>query len=446
MIDSQTQALKQSNVQTSMRHQSERTSSLEATLENVLKTNNVKRAWQQVKRNHGAPGVDGMTIEGFPEYAREYWKAVHLQLEDNNYLPAPVLRVQIPKRSGGKRALGIPTVVDRVIQQAIAQVLTPVFDPCFSESSFGFRPKRSAQDAARKVSELKAQGYSVAVEVDLEKFFDNVNHDILMYLVAKKVRDKPLLKLIGKYLRAGVQIDGVKQPTKIGVPQGGPLSPLLSNIILDVLDKELEARGHKFVRYADDFVILVKSDRAGTRVKASITRFLAKRLKLPVNLEKSKVVKAHETEFLGFTFRGNKLQWTSAAFQELKYNLKRLSSRSWGVSFNYRILKLNEYIRGWTNYFGIAQGYQALLEIDSWLRRRLRACLWKQWRYARTKVRELTKLGTDLKLAISHAMSRKSYWRLSKTLATHTGLDNKWFEQQGLCSMKTIWIQIHYPS
>ena len=422
------------------------TSSLKPTLENVLKSNNVKRAWQRVKRNHGACGVDGMTTEEFPEYARKNWKEVRLQLEENKYLPAPVLRVLIPKRSGGKRALGIPTVVDRVIQQAIAQVLTPVFDPCFSESSFGFRPERSAQDAARKVSELKVQGYRIAVEIDLEKFFDNVNHDILMHLVAKKVRDKPLLKLIGKYLRAGVQLDGVKQPTKIGVPQGGPLSPLLSNIVLDVLDKELEAREHKFVRYADDFVILVKSERAGTRVQASITRFLAKRLKLPVNQEKSKVIKAQEVEFLGFTFRGNKLQWTKDAFQELKYNLKRLSSRSWGVSFNYLILKLNEYIRGWTNYFGIAQGYQVLVEVDSWLRRRLRCCLWKQWRYARTKVRELIKLGTNVKLAIRHAMSRKSYWRLSKTLATHSGLTNKLFEQQGLCSLKTIWIQIHYPS
>ncbi len=446
MTDSRTQTLTQSGVQESTRHLDMETSSLKATLENVLEFSNVKRAWRQVKRNHGAPGVDGITIEEFPTHARECWKRVRLELEDNKYLPAPVLRVEIPKRSGGKRALGIPTVVDRVIQQAIAQVLTPVFDPCFSESSFGFRPERSAQDAARKVSELKAQGYRIAVEVDLEKFFDNVNHDILMHLVAKEVRDKPLLKLIGKYLRAGVQIDGEKQPTRIGVPQGGPLSPLLSNIVLDVLDKELEERGHKFVRYADDFVILVKSDRAGTRVQASITRFLAKRLKLPVNQEKSNVLKAHMMAFLGFTFRGKKLQWTKEAFRELRYNLKRLSSRSWGVSFEYRLFKLNQYIRGWTNYFGIARGYQALVDTDSWLRRRLRACLWKQWRYAKTKVRELAKLGTDVKLAIRHAMSRKSYWRLSKTLATHSGLTNKWFEQQGLCSLRTIWIQIHYPA
>lgn len=423
-----------------------KTTSLNATLENVLKPANVKRAWQQVKSNHGAPGVDGMTVEEFPEYARKEWEEVRLKLEGGKYLPAPVLRVLIPKRSGGKRELGIPTVVDRVIQQAIAQVLTPVFDPDFSESSFGFRPERSAKDAARKVSELKAQGYRVTVEVDLKKFFDNVNHDILMHLVAKKVRDKPLLKLIGKYLRAGVQIDGVKQPTRIGVPQGGPLSPLLSNIMLDVLDKELETREHKFVRYADDFVILVKSDRAGTRVQASITRFLEKRLKLPVNQDKSKVGSTTRMSFLGFTFRGKKLQWTEEAFKELIYRLKKLSSRSWGVSFEFRIFKLNQYIRGWTNYFGIAQGYQKLVEVDSWLRRRLRCCLWKQWRYARTKVRELTKLGTDSKVAIRHAMSRKSYWRLSKTLATHSGLTNKWFKQQGLCSLRSIWIQIHYPS
>lgn len=446
MTDSRTQAPKRGGVEKNTGHPDRETTSLKATLENVLTPANVKRAWQQVKENHGAPGVDGMTVEEFPEYARNEWDQVRSQLEDGKYLPAPVLRVFIPKRAGGKRELGIPTVVDRVIQQAISQVLTPVFDPDFSESSFGFRPERSAQDAARRVSELKAQGYRVAVEVDLKKFFDNVNHDILMHLVAKKVRDKPLLKLIGKYLRAGVCVDGCKQPTTIGVPQGGPLSPLLSNIMLDVLDKELEAREHKFVRYADDFTILVKSDRAGTRVQASITRFLEKRLKLPVNQEKSKVGKANRMSFLGFTFRGNKLQWTEEAFRELKYRLKKFSSRSWGVSFEYRILKLNQYIRGWTNYFGIAQGYQKLVEVDSWLRRRLRCCLWKQWRYARTKVRELRRLGTDLKTALRHAMSRKSYWRLSKTLATHSGLTNKWFEQQGLCSLKSIWIQIHYPS
>lgn len=446
MTDSGTQALNKSGVEKDARHPLERTTFLKPTLKNVLTFSNVKRAWQQVKRNHGAPGVDGITVEEFPKYARSYWREVRLKLKDNKYLPAPVRRVLIPKRSGKKRALGIPTVGDRVLQQAISQVLNPVFDPCFSESSFGFRPERSAQDAARKVSELKAQGYVVAVEVDLEKFFDNVNHDILMHLVAKKVRDKPLLKLIGKYLRAGVQVNGVREKTEIGVPQGGPLSPLLSNIILDVLDKELEARGHKFVRYADDFVILVKSKRAGTRVQASIAKFLAKHLKLPVNEEKSAVQLAHLIAFLGFHFRGNKLQWTKEAFQELRHNLRRLSSRSWGVSFEHRIFKLNQYIRGWMNYFGIAQGYQALVEVDSWLRRRLRACLWKTWRYARTKVRELKALGTDVKLAIRHAISRKSYWRLSKTLATHSGLTNKWFSGLGLCSLTSIWIQIHYPS
>lgn len=445
MKDSQTQSLNQ-GVDKNEGHQGLATTSIEATLKNVLESNNVKRAWQQVKSNHGTHGVDGMSIDEFPNYARTSWEEIRLQLESNKYYPAAVLRVAIPKRSGGTRALGIPTVVDRVIQQAIAQVLTPVFDPDFSESSFGFRPRRSARDAVLSVSELKSQGYTIAVEVDLKQFFDNVNHDILMHLIAQKVKDKSLLKLIGKYLRAGVQIDGEREPTRIGVPQGGPISPLLSNIVLDVLDKELEKRGHKFVRYADDFVILVKSDRAGARVQASITRFLARRLKLPVNQDKSRVGKAHKVSFLGFHFPGKKLQWTDEAFSELKYNLKRLSSRSWGVSFDYRIYKLNQYIRGWTNYFGISVGYQKLVELDSWLRRRLRCCLWKEWRYARTKVRELTKLGTDLKLAIRHAMSRKSYWRLSKTLATHSGLTNKWFEQQGLCSMKSIWIQIHYPS
>ena len=415
-------------------------------LESVLDPTNVQSAWQQVKRNRGAAGVDGMTISEFPIYAQNSWQEVRQSLSEDKYQPKAVLRVMIPKRSGGKRKLGIPSVVDRVVQQAISQVITPVFDAEFSESSYGFRKNKSAKDASREVSRLKSLGYTFAVEVDLEKFFDNVNHDVLMRLVAEKIRDKPILKLIGKYLRAGVKVNGKVEPTLVGVPQGGPLSPLLSNIMLDVLDKELEARGHKFVRYADDFVILVKSKAAGDRVKKSVSRFLETKLKLPVNESKSQVIKAYLTAFLGFNFRGKKLQWTKEAFQELRYNLRRLSSRSWGVSFKYRVLKLNQYLRGWINYFGIAEGYQALSDIDAWLRRRLRCCLWKQWRRARTKVRELTKLGTNLEVAKLHAMSRKSYWRLSKTLATHSGLTNQWFANQGLVSLKKLWIQMHYPS
>ena len=252
-------------------------------MERVLASENVKRAWLQVRRNRGAPGIDGMTVLEFPTYARNHWQEIRQALLEGKYRPSPVRRVEIPKSSGGKRKLGIPTVIDRVIQQAIAQILNPVFDPEFSESSFGFRPKRSAHDAVKAVREHISSGGSAAIEVDLEKYFDTVNHDVLMARVARKIRDKRVLKLIGLYLRAGVLVDGVKEQTREGVPQGGPLSPLLANILLDDFDKELERRKHKFARYADDFVILVKSKRAGERVKLSVTRFLEKKLKLKIN-------------------------------------------------------------------------------------------------------------------------------------------------------------------
>lgn len=421
--------------------------STETMIERMLESRNVKRAWRQVQRNHGAPGCDGMTVEEFPKYARAHWQDIRKAVNEGTYRPSPVRRVEIPKPKGGKRPLGIPTVIDRVIQQAIAQILEPIFDPGFSESSFGFRPGRSAHQAVKKVREYINQGYGIAVEVDLKKFFDEVNHDVLMQRVAKKVRDKRLLRLIGSYLRAGVLVNGVIEATSKGVPQGGPLSPLLANIVLDDLDIELEKRGHRFVRYADDFVILVKSVRAGLRVKANITRFLEKKLKLKVNTDKSKIGKAQRCKFLGFTFPGKTIRWTEEAFQDFKHNVRNLTSRSWGVSMEHRINELNQYIRGWMNYFGISQYWSPIPELDSWLRRRLRMCFWKQWRYVRTKVRELLKLGTYLKTAIDTAMSRKSYWHLSRSLATQTGMTNHWLNNKlGLVSIRDLWIQIHYPT
>lgn len=416
-------------------------------LERVLESSNVERAWQQVKANHGAPGIDGMTIEEFPTYARKHWKNIRQDLLNGKYRPAPIRRVFIPKKSGGKRALGIPPILDRVIQQSIAQVLEPIFDPDFSESSFGYRPGRSAQDAVRKVSKDIADGYKHTVDTDLSKFFDTVNHDVLMARVSRKVRDKRLLKLIGAYLRAGVMVDGKIEPTREGVPQGGPLSPLLSNILLDDLDKELEKRGHRFARYADDFVIMVGSKRAGERVMHGITRFLERKLKLKVNKEKSSTRKASGLKFLGFVFRGKHFKWQPDSFAEFKARLKKLTGRSWFVPMEYRIQKLNEYIRGWLNYYGIGAGFDECVELDHWLRRRIRMCYWKQWRYARTKVRNLLRLGTKLDQAVNTAMSRKSYWHLSKTLATHTGTTNKWIHQTvGLVSMRDLWIAIHYPA
>jgi RNA-directed DNA polymerase len=413
----------------------------------ILTSENLRKAWHQVKANHGAPGVDGMTIEDFPAFAREHWASIRQALRDETYQPSPVRRTEIPKRHGqGRRLLGIPTVVDRVIQQAIAQVLGPIFDPEFSASSFGFRPGRSAHQAVKQIRGYLKAGYRVAVDVDLAKFFDRVNHDALMARVARKVRDKALLRLIGKYLRAGVLVGESLQPTEAGVPQGSPLSPLLSNLMLDDLDKELERRGHHFARYGDDFLIVVKSRRAGERVKASLTRFLRRHLKLEINETKSTIGPTTECRFLGFTFHGTRIYWSHEAFQDFRYRLRKLMGRSWGVSLAYRISKLNEYLRGWIHYFGLSQYYRPLPELDAWLRRRLRMCLWKQWRSVKTKVRELLKLGTPRKTAILTALSRKGPWHLSRTLATQTGMTNQWLtETLGLVSIRALWISLHYP-
>ena len=276
-------------------------------LERILSRENMQSAWKRVKANKGAPGIDNISIEEFPDFAREHWNDIRESLSDGSYQPLPVKRVEIPKQSGGTRPLDIPTVTDRLIQQAISQVLTPIFDPEFSNFSYGFRPGRSAHDAVYIVRDYIKVGYRIAVDMDLSKFFDTVNHDVLMHRVARKIKDKRVLKLTGKYLRAGVVVNGRRQVTRKGVPQGGPLSPLLANILLDDLDKELEKRGHRFVRYADDFLVLVKSHRAGARVSRSIERFLNRRLKLKVNEEKSRVAKTDDTDFLGFTFKGTKI-------------------------------------------------------------------------------------------------------------------------------------------
>jgi RNA-directed DNA polymerase len=416
--------------------------------ERVLAPENLRKAWHQVKANHGAPGVDGMTIEDFPAFAREHWPSIRQALRAETYQPAPVRRTEIPKRHGhGKRLLGIPTVVDRIIQQAIAQVLGPIFDPEFSASSFGFRPGRSAHQAVKQIQGYIKMGYKVAVDLDLAKFFDRVSHDALMARVAHKVRDKALRRLIGKYLRAGVLVGERLQPTAEGVPQGSPLSPLLSNILLDDLDKELERRGHRFARYCDDFLIVVKSRRAGERVKASLTRFLRQHLKLEINEAKSMVGLISECTFLGFTFHGTRIYWSPEAFQDFRHRLRQLTGRSWGVSMAYRIHKLNEYIRGWMHYYGLSQYYRPLPDLEAWLRRRLRMCCWKQWRYVRTKVRELLKLGTPKKTAILTALSRKGPWHLSRTLATQTGMTNQWISDTlGLVSIRTLWISLHYPT
>jgi RNA-directed DNA polymerase len=414
-------------------------------LERILSQENMRKAWKRVKANKGAAGVDGMSIEAFPEFARRNWDKIRESLLAGIYHPSPVRRVEIPKATGGTRRLGIPTVLDRLIQQAIYQVLMPMFDPGFSDYSYGFRPGRSAHDAVYQVREYIQEGYRVAVDMDLSKFFDTVNHDVLMHRVARKVRDKRVLRLIGKYLRAGVVINGRLLATRKGVPQGGPLSPLLANILLDDLDKELEHRGHSFVRYADDFILLVKSQRAGERVMLSVQRFLERKLKLRINEEKSQVDKTDKTNFLGFTFKGTKIRWSDKAFREFKRRVIKLTGRSWFVSIAYRFKKLAQYLRGWMNYFGISEYYRPIPEVDHWLRRRVRMCYWKQWRYVRTKVRNLLKLGTHPGVAIPMCLSRKGPWRCARTLATQTGMTNQWLMDQGLLSVKELWVNIHYP-
>ncbi len=403
---------------------------------------NVVKAWRRVKSNKGVPGSDGMTLEDFLAYAREHWPAIRQSLLDGTYQPRPVRRVAISKPGGrGERLLGVPCVVDRVIQQAILQVLTPIFDPEFSESSFGSRPKRSAHGAIKQIKGYLKEGYRIAVDLDLEKFFDTVCHDVLMARVSRKVHDKVLLKLIGRYLRAGVMVDGVVQATEWGTPQGSPVSPMLANVLLDDLDKELEKRGHRFVRYMDDLVILVGSVRAGKRVMAKISRYLTQKLKLKVNRQKSQVVNVHALEYLGFQFRGIRVYWSEKAFADFKHRLKGLTSRSWGVSMEHRLKRLNQYLRGWMGYFGVSQYYHPIPELDGWLRRWIRMCYWKQWRRPRTRIRNLLALGTDKRHAILTGISRRGYWHLSRTLATQTGMTNKWLAQQGLLSIRDLWMK-----
>ena len=415
-------------------------------LERILSRPNMLKAWERVKANKGTPGMDNMPIADFMAFARAHWEEIRASIFAGTYQPLPVKRVEIPKATGGTRPLGIPTVLDRLIQQAIAQVLLPIFDPGFSEASFGFRPGRSAHDAVYQVRDFIRQGYRVAVDADLSKFFDTVDHDVLMHRVGRKIRDRRVLQLIGKYLRAGVMIVGRRQDTRKGVPQGGPLSPLLSNILLDDLDRELERRGLRFARYADDFIILVKSQRAGERVMAGITRFLKRKLRLTVNQEKSRVASTNESSFLGFIFKRTSIRWTDKAFAEFKRRVRKLTGRSWGVSMEYRYARLAEYLRGWMGYFGISGYYRPIPGIDHWLRRRMRMCYLKRWRRCRTKVRELTKLGTNLRLAISIGLSRKGPYRLAKTLASQTGMSNQWLKDQGLLSVKELWVNIHYPA
>lgn len=414
--------------------------------EAVFNGPNIARAWKQVRANKGAAGIDGMTIEKFPEWIKSHWQPLKAQILAGHYRPQPVKRIAIDKPNGGKRQLGIPTIVDRVIQQAIVQILSPIVDNTFSENSFGFRPNRSAHQAVKQVQQIIKQKRRIAVDVDLSTFFDRVNHDVLMRNVSRHIKDKRLLKLIGRYLRAGVHDKGITLPSPQGVPQGSPLSPLLSNILLDDLDKELEQRGHPFARYADDFIVLVKSGRAGNRVLDSITRFLEKRLKLKVNTDKSQVVKSSQSQFLGFTFKWGKIQWHNKSLDRFRQKVGKLTNRNWGVSMAYQLFKISQYLRGWINYYGVANRYQQCVDLDHWIRRRVRMCYWRQWRKPRTKVRNLIKRGVAIRSAVACGLTSKGPWRSSKTPGIQQALSNDYLLKAGLFSLQSGWIKVHYPN
>ena len=405
-------------------------------LEKTLERGNMKRAYQRVKQNGGAPGVDGMTVTMLTEYLKINWVAIKEQLLQGTYCPQPVKRVEIPKPGGGMRTLGIPTVLDRLIQQALLQTMTPIFDPHFSSESYGFRPGKRAHDAVRRAQEHIQSGYRFVVDLDLEKFFDRVNHDMLMARVARRVVDKRVLKLIRAYLNVGVMANGIVTRRAEGTQQGGPLSPLLSNILLDDLDRELTRRGHKFVRYADDCNLFVKSKRAGMRVMASVRQFVEGKLKLKVNREKSAVDRPWKRKFLGFSFLNDRKATLRLAPQTLKRckdKLRELTNRTWSVAMEERIRQVNEYLRGWIGYFHPASAKKHCEELEQWLRRRLRMCLWKQWKRTWTRFRNLRALGVPEWAAWMMAKSNKGPWAMARN--TNNALNVSYWERQGLLGL-----------
>jgi len=404
-------------------------------LERVLSRENLNAAYKQVVRNKGSHGIDGMKVDELLPYLKENGNKLIEELKAGTYRPKPVRRVEIPKPDGGVRLLGIPTVIDRMLQQAIAQVLTPIFDPGFSDNSFGFRPGRSAHQAIKRAQEYMNEGYDWVVDIDLAKYFDTVNHDKLMALVARKVKDKRVLKLIREYLKAGVMINGVVIDTEDGCPQGGPLSPLLSNIMLDELDKELEKRGHKFCRYADDCNIYVRSRKAAERTMRSVTEFLEGPLKLKVNREKSAIDRPWKRKFLGFSFyhgrEGIRIRVHPKSIKRVREKIRDITARSNGMSMDYRLLKLKQLIKGWVNYFRIADMKSLVRELDEWTRRRLRMCIWKQWKKVRTRFRNLMKLGLDRQEAWMFANTRKSYWRIANSPILSRTITNERLKKRG---------------
>jgi len=404
-------------------------------MEQICARDNVITAWQRVRANGGSPGVDNRSIDDTAAYLREHWLRIRGQVLHGTYQPQPVKRVKVPKSGGGFRNLGIPTVLDRLIQQAILQVLQPQWDPTFSESSFGFRPGRSAHQAVAQAQAYVAEGYDWTVDLDLEKFFDQVNQDMGMGRAAKRISDKRLLKLLRAFLKAGVMENGLVSPTMEGTPQGSPLSPLLSNLILDELDQELTRRGLRFCRYADDCHIYVRSQRAGERVMNSISRFLTKRLRLKVNRSKSAVAPVSERSFLGFCIINDgapQRHIAPQALQRFKARVCILTRRTLGVDLPRMIAPLAKYMRGWRAYFGFCQTPQVLHNLDAWIRRRLRMVLWKQWRNGPNRFAQLRKRGVSRDHAAIAAGAKSGYWRMSRHVTVQQALPNAYFFALGL--------------
>lgn len=416
-------------------------------LEQILSRENMFAALRRVRANRGSCGVDGMTTDELPTYLKIAWPFIRQELLAGEYEPKPVRRVEIPKPDGGKRMLGIPTVLDRLIQQAIAQILSPIFEEGFSDHSYGFRPKRSAHDAVDAAQAYMQAGDTWVVDMDLEKFFDRVNHDILMSRVARKVGDKTVLALIRKYLASGVMLNGVKVSTEEGTPQGGPLSPLLANIILDDLDKELERRGHKFCRYADDCNIYVRSRRAGIRVMEKISRYITTQLKLKVNQAKSAVDRPWKRKFLGFSVYWRKEEIRPCihprSIQRFKEKVREITNRNRSMSLEGRLERLGQITDGWINYYGYADAKRIVSNLDEWIRHRLRAIIWKQWKRIKTKHDNLAKLGIDDPQAWEWANTRKQYWRVARSPILHTALTNEYLESIGYKSMFKRYLAVH---
>ena len=406
------------------------------TMEEVVRKENLLIALKRVQANKGSSGIDGMSVEELRDHLKHHWPQIRDQLLDGGYRPQPVQRVSIPKPGGGTRDLGIPTVLDRFIQQALHQVLSPLYDETFSASSYGFRPGRNAHQAVRQAKRYIGQGYGYVVDLDLEKYFDRINHDILMGRLARRITDKRILKLIRLYLQAGVMVHGVVIRRHEGAPQGGPLSPLLSNILLDELDKELESRGHKFCRYADDANIYVRSERAGRRVMESVERFLWRRLKLRINRHKSAVDRPQHRQFLGFSFTAGKqlkIKLSDKALKRAKYRIRQITRRSRGAALSQIIKELNVYLTGWIGYYRLIETPTTLRDLDSWIRRRLRCFVMKKWiNNCHTRFRNLCRMGVSAKNAAPVAGSRKGPWVMSNFKPVKVAMPNRFFVSKGL--------------